>query len=239
MLLHGDSDRAMTWTPLVTSVTPTKEDPSGNDDDDDDDDDVRLPQEPPTPPLPPTPPPPPSMAARRKKEMGMLFLATVVDMSLLVSIIGFLAMHANLIAKNRTTIEMFEKPFEYENTPREHGAVRRRGGSSGTSGAVSRLILNCEEVFGTRPSLWLLPMHADCDLRSQLLNLNPRPYISSSAIYDRLLRDGRRGEYAVGRGREYSAGVDDVCIEITDRAYDDGGHDTYSFGVNAEHERLL
>ena len=166
----------------------------------------------------------------------MLFLAIVVDMSLFVSIVGFIAMHANLIAKNRTTIEMFEKPFEYENTPREHGAVRRRNTAAGSG--MSRLILNCEEVFGTHPWLWLLPMHADCDLRSQILNLNPRPYISSSAIYDRLLRDGRRGQYAVGRGHD-SAGVGDVCIEIADRAYADSGHDPYSYNVNAERERLL
>lgn len=118
----------------------------------------------------------------RRSDLAVLFLSTILDISLSISIVGFLIMHANLIRSNRTTIELFEKPFEYENMPRpseEIGFVARK--------RKSRLYMNVEEVFGSNPFLWLLPVHSESDLRSQLLHLNPSAYIDVRAIREQLL----------------------------------------------------
>ena len=39
----------------------------------------------------------------------MLFLAFVIDAAFALAIVGFLIMHCRMIAKNLTTIEMYEK----------------------------------------------------------------------------------------------------------------------------------
>ena len=124
-------------------------------------------------------------ARSRRGDLALLFLSTILDISLSISIVGFLVMHANMIAKNRTTIELFEKPHEYENTPRGLEA----DGLPLTRRRKSRLLLNVEEVFGSNPWLWPLPVHSAADLRSQLLHLNPGPYIDVRAIGDRLFAD--------------------------------------------------
>jgi len=76
-------------------------------------------------------------------KLAVSFMAFVVDLAFSLSLFGFIVMHAKLIAANCTTIEMFEKerikPWPYDQGLRK----------------------NFEEVFGTSPMLWLLPLHAD------------------------------------------------------------------------------
>lgn len=48
----------------------------------------------------------------------MYFIAVVIDSAFAVSLAGFLIMHANMLAANCTTIEMYEKermhPWPYD-----------------------------------------------------------------------------------------------------------------------------
>jgi len=76
-------------------------------------------------------------------DLAVSFMAFVVDLAFSLSLFGFLIMHVKLIAANCTTIEMFEKerckPWPYD----------------------QGLKKNFEEVFGSSPVLWFLPLHSD------------------------------------------------------------------------------
>ena len=82
-------------------------------------------------------------AGGRPADLAVSFMAFVVDLAFSLSLFGFIVMHVKLIAANCTTIEMFEKerikPWPYDQGLRK----------------------NFEEVFGSWPLLWFLPMHAD------------------------------------------------------------------------------
>eukprot|EP00884_Botryococcus_braunii_P016326 jgi/Botrbrau1/3377/Bobra.0337s0018.1 len=81
----------------------------------------------------------------------LVFVAFVIDAAFTLSLLGFLVMHGNLVLRNCTTVEMYEK----ERTaiwPYDHGF---RG--------------NFLEVFGTKPVRWLLPTYT-ADERQRLLD---------------------------------------------------------------------
>ena len=56
----------------------------------------------------------------------MLFLAFVIDAAFALAILGFLIMHGRMIARNMTTIEMYEKqrnakgPWPYDKGARQN-----------------------------------------------------------------------------------------------------------------------
>mmetsp|Transcript_7371 Transcript_7371/g.19703 ORF Transcript_7371/g.19703 Transcript_7371/m.19703 type:complete len:324 (-) Transcript_7371:336-1307(-) len=78
----------------------------------------------------------------------VVFMAVVTDGSFGAALVGFLVMHAQLLAANCTTIEMYEKD-------RMHPWPYNKG-----------LRKNLEEVFGHNKLRWLLPVHSKEEKRA-------------------------------------------------------------------------
>lgn len=68
-----------------------------------------------------------------------LFMAFVVDVAFVLSLMGFLLIHLRLLTRNMTTIEHFEKAIP-EQWPFDRGPRR-----------------NLQEVFGRVPTRWFVP----------------------------------------------------------------------------------
>lgn len=79
--------------------------------------------------------------------LATTFLGFVLNLAFALSVLGFLVMHASLVARNTTTIEAYEKKTS---TKWKYDLGRRK---------------NFEQVFGTRKSHWLLPMYSEGDMR--------------------------------------------------------------------------
>ncbi|PSS24160.1 Protein like [Actinidia chinensis var. chinensis] len=75
------------------------------------------------------------------------FLAFVLNLAFALSVLGFLIMHASLVAANTTTIEAYEK----KTTPKWRYDLGRKR--------------NFEQVFGMNKRYWLIPAYSEEDLR--------------------------------------------------------------------------
>ncbi|KAF8068356.1 PAT13 [Scenedesmus sp. PABB004] len=99
---------------------------------------------------------------------AVAFIGVIVNAAFAVSLCGFLVMHANMVAANCTTIEMYEKE-------RPHPWPYNKGGRR-----------NFEEVFGKRKLGWLLPRLTAEERRAALDScLNTRllqTYAASNAV---------------------------------------------------------
>lgn len=80
-------------------------------------------------------------------KLAATFLGFVLNLAFALSVLGFLIMHASLVAGNTTTIEAYEKKLS---TKWKYDLGRRK---------------NFEQVFGARKSFWLLPLYAEEDMR--------------------------------------------------------------------------
>ncbi|KAL3147976.1 hypothetical protein ABBQ38_014271 [Trebouxia sp. C0009 RCD-2024] len=91
---------------------------------------------------------------------AILFLAFVIDAAFALAIVGFLVMHCRMIARNMTTIEMYEK--------RRHST----GAWPFDRGAKHNFL----EVFGRSRLRWFVPAYTKEEVRELLSNsLNSRP----------------------------------------------------------------
>ncbi|KAJ0968611.1 hypothetical protein J5N97_025528 [Dioscorea zingiberensis] len=79
--------------------------------------------------------------------LATTFLTFVLNLAFALSVLGFLIMHASLVAANTTTIEAYEK----KTTPKWRYDLGRRK--------------NFEQVFGTNKKYWFIPAYSDEDLR--------------------------------------------------------------------------
>ncbi|KAH7668328.1 palmitoyltransferase protein [Dioscorea alata] len=79
--------------------------------------------------------------------LATTFLTFVLNLAFTLSVLGFLIMHASLVAANTTTIEAYEK----KTTPKWRYDLGRRK--------------NFEQVFGTNKKYWFIPSYSDEDLR--------------------------------------------------------------------------
>lgn len=79
--------------------------------------------------------------------LATTFLTFVLNLAFALSVLGFLIMHASLVAANTTTIEAYEK----KTTPKWRYDLGRRK--------------NFEQVFGTSKKYWFIPAYSDEDLR--------------------------------------------------------------------------
>eukprot|EP00249_Psilotum_nudum_P011868 c23432_g1_i1 orf=630-1571(+) len=79
--------------------------------------------------------------------LAAVFLGFVLNLAFALSVLGFLIMHASLVAGNTTTIEAYDKKVS---TRWRYDLGRRK---------------NFEQVFGTRKSFWFIPTYAEEDLR--------------------------------------------------------------------------
>ncbi|GFY92459.1 DHHC-type zinc finger family protein [Actinidia rufa] len=75
------------------------------------------------------------------------FLAFVLNLAFALSVLGFLIMHASMVAANTTTIEAYEK----KTTPKWRYDLGRKR--------------NFEQVFGMNKRYWLIPAYSEEDLR--------------------------------------------------------------------------
>ncbi|KAH7292242.1 hypothetical protein KP509_29G058700 [Ceratopteris richardii] len=80
-------------------------------------------------------------------KLAAIFIGFVLNLAFALSVLGFLVMHASLVAGNSTTIEAYEKrvPSRWK-----YDLGRKR---------------NFEQVFGARRSYWLIPLYAEEDMR--------------------------------------------------------------------------
>lgn len=76
------------------------------------------------------------------------FLSFIVNVAFALSLLGFVIMHATLVASNRTTVEAHEK----KNTARWRYDLGKRQ--------------NFEQVFGISKRFWLIPVYADRDIET-------------------------------------------------------------------------
>ncbi|KAI5072562.1 hypothetical protein GOP47_0012668 [Adiantum capillus-veneris] len=80
-------------------------------------------------------------------KLAATFLGFVLNLAFALSVLGFLIMHASLVAGNSTTIEAYEKKVSAK---WKYDLGRKR---------------NFEQVFGARKSYWLIPSYAEEDMR--------------------------------------------------------------------------
>uniref|UniRef100_A0A7S1X6Y1 S-acyltransferase n=1 Tax=Tetraselmis chuii TaxID=63592 RepID=A0A7S1X6Y1_9CHLO len=94
--------------------------------------------------------------------VALVFVAFIIDLAFTVSLAAFVAMHWNMVSRNQTTIEMYEKapltPWPYD-----------RG-----------VMGNWKEVLGREPLLWLLPFHRNA-FKEELLRAALDPYLAGTA----------------------------------------------------------
>ncbi|MCO5606717.1 hypothetical protein L7F22_060907 [Adiantum nelumboides] len=80
-------------------------------------------------------------------KLAATFLGFVLNLAFALSVLGFLIMHASLVAGNSSTIEAYEKKVSAK---WKYDLGRKR---------------NFEQVFGARRSYWLIPSYAEEDMR--------------------------------------------------------------------------
>eukprot|EP00894_Picocystis_sp_ML_P004894 jgi/Pico_ML_1/55411/g1099.t1 len=97
-------------------------------------------------------------------EIALVLFVFVLDAAFAISILGFLVMHVGLVAKNITTIEMYEKirtiPWRYDKGKKK----------------------NFQEVFGRKKRYWMLPLYDREDkekLVGYMLEMDKRPLLGS------------------------------------------------------------
>ncbi|XP_021281010.1 probable protein S-acyltransferase 12 isoform X2 [Herrania umbratica] len=78
--------------------------------------------------------------------LAIIFLAFVLNLAFALSLLCFLVMHASLLSSNTTSVEVHEKK----------GAVRWKYDLGRKK--------NFEQVFGTKKTLWFLPLFSEDDL---------------------------------------------------------------------------
>ena len=123
---------------------------------------------------------------------AILFISTILDVSLLISVAGFLMLHINLIRNNKTTIEMFESHKSIPNSKvNDHSksSTINNGIPHKNSSSKSEFMHNFEEVFGSDPCFWCLPIQSVKDQPSMRKSslLHPKPYLRTNDVYSELI----------------------------------------------------
>ncbi|KAK9813093.1 hypothetical protein WJX72_008900 [[Myrmecia] bisecta] len=82
---------------------------------------------------------------------AIVFVAFVIDAAFFISLLGFLIMHARMVARNSTSIEMYEKAGLLPHYPHDRGFRE-----------------NFKDVFGPRSWWWLIPHYTPAERRQRL-----------------------------------------------------------------------